>query len=89
VLAQAKAAGKLVPAVEAIWRDIGKADIAKLKSLVESTPANPALAGQQQTTTLDPNKRGNETQLNDSELAICKNLGITAEQFRAGAEATA
>lgn len=46
---QAKAEGKLTPAAEGVWRDVGKADIAQLKSLIEKTPANPALAGQSQT----------------------------------------
>ncbi|NMM12461.1 MAG: hypothetical protein HHJ17_02810 [Rhodoferax sp.] len=43
IIAQAKAAGKLVPVVENVWRAIGEKDIHALEKLVASTPANPAL----------------------------------------------
>lgn len=82
IIAKAKADGKVVPAVEQIWRDIGTADLAKLKSLVDGTPSNAALAGQSQTQGKPPAKT--DGALTDAELAICKNMGLTAEQFKAG-----
>lgn len=86
---QARAEGKCSPVVEKVWRDIGKVDIAQLKALIKDTPANPALAGQTQTSgkaaaALDPKAPGTP-----EELAMCKSMGLTLEQFRAGAEAAA
>lgn len=86
---QARAEGKCSPVVEKVWRDIGKVDVAQLKALIKDTPANPALAGQTQTSgkaaaALDPKAPGTP-----EELAMCKSMGLTLEQFRAGAEAAA
>lgn len=83
IIAKAKAEGKVVPAVEQIWRDIGTADLAKLKSLVDGTPGNAALAGGSQSGGKEPGK-GDPAELTADELAICKNMGLTAEQFKAG-----
>lgn len=88
LITQAKAAGKVVPAVEPIWRDIGMADIAKLKSMVDATPGNAALAGNSQTGGKPPGKP-EDGALNEAELAICKNMGLTPEQFKAGQTAEA
>lgn len=49
LIASAKADGKLTPAAESVWREVGKADIAQLRALIDKTPANPALAGLSQT----------------------------------------
>lgn len=89
LIADAVAAGKCTPVVEEVWRNVGNKDVAMLKSLIEKTPGNPALAGQTQTAankavTPDPKAPGSA-----DELAMCRNLGMTLEQFRAGAEATA
>ena len=90
LIAAARAEGKCSPVVETVWRGIGKADIAQLKALIEKTPGNPALAGQNQTTgkavqaATDPKAPGSA-----AELALCKSMGLTLEQFRSGAEATA
>lgn len=86
LITAARAEGKCSPVVEAVWRGIGKADIAQLKALIDKTPANPALAGLSQTAgkqldkQLDP-----KAPATADELAMCKNLGLTIEQFRAGA----
>lgn len=83
----ARSEGKCSPVVESVWRDVGKADIAQLKALIDKTPANPALAGQTQTggkTVADP-----KAPATADELAMCKSMGLTLEQFRSGAEATA
>ncbi len=42
LIAQAKAEGKLQPQLEPVWLDIGRADPAVLRRLVNSTPALPA-----------------------------------------------
>ncbi|MDO8776208.1 MAG: phage protease [Burkholderiaceae bacterium] len=86
---QARAEGKCSPVVEKVWRDIGKVDVAQLKALIKDTPANPALAGQTQTggkaaAALDPKAPGTP-----EELAMCKSMGLTLEQFRGGAEVAA
>jgi phage I-like protein len=86
LIAAARAEGKCPPVVEQVWRDVGKKDIAQLKALIASTPGNPALAGLSQTAgkqvaaVVDP-----KAPLSADELAICNNMGLTAEQFRAGA----
>lgn len=49
LIAKAKAEGKVTPAAEEVWRNVGKTSIAQLREMVEKTPANPALAGQSQT----------------------------------------
>lgn len=83
----ARSEGKCSPVVESVWRDVGKADIAQLKALIDKTPANPALAGQTQTngkTVADP-----KAPATADELAMCKSMGLTLEQFRSGNEAAA
>lgn len=91
LIERARAEGKVVAAVEPVWRELGKANIAQLRQLVDSTPANPALAGQSQTGGKAPGSGGGGggggSQLTDTELAMCKSMGLTPEQFRAGAEA--
>ncbi|MFM9902145.1 MAG: phage protease [Polaromonas sp.] len=82
VIAQAKAEGKLVPAVEQVWRDIGTANLATLKAMAAATPGNAALAGQSQTGGQAPAQTA--ATLTTEQLAICKNMGLTPEQFAAG-----
>lgn len=91
LISQAKADGKLTPAAEAVWRDVGKSDLAKLKSLVEKTPANPALAGNSQTGGQAPagGQGAQGAQLSEEQLAVCKRMGITPEQFTGAAVAAA
>ena len=85
LIAAARAEGKCPPVVEQVWRDVGKKDIAQLKALIASTPGNPALAGLSQTAgkkvaTVDPKAPGTS-----DELAMCKSMGLTLEQYRAAA----
>ena len=82
VIAKAKAEGKVVPAVEAIWRDIGMADLAKLKNMADATPGNAALAGQSQTQGKPPGKT-EEGALSTEQKAMCKSLGLKAEDYLA------
>ena len=81
VLNQAKADGKVASdVVEKTWRDIGKADLAQLKALVDATPANPVLAGKRQTEGKEPGKDAAE--LSQSELAVCAAMGLTLSSSR-------
>lgn len=91
LLSQARAAGKCTPVVEGVWRDLGKKDVAMLKSLIDKTPANPALAGQQQSRASGaPGAKGDsQSEATADELAMCKNMGLTLEAFRQGVDATA
>lgn len=89
LIEQARAEGKCSPVVEKVWRDIGKVSIAQLKALITDTPANPALAGQTQTNGKQPAAADPKAPGTADELAMCKNLGISLEEFRGGAEATA
>ena len=90
LLAEAVAQGKCPPVVESVWRDVGKKDIAALKALIDKTPANPALAGQKQTAQAGTGgQAAASNQATADELAMCKNLGLTLEQFRSGADTAA
>lgn len=83
----AEAEGKCSGVVSDVWRDVGKKDIAQLKALIEKTPANPVLAGKQQTggKKLDTAPAADDAAV----LAICSATGISAEAFKAAAPAAA
>ncbi len=83
LLQGAQAEGKCAGVVVDVWRDVGKKDIAALKALIEKTPANPALAGQRQTTGKTPPEASAADDA--TVLAICSATGVTAEQFKAAA----
>ncbi|WP_454908392.1 phage protease [Variovorax gossypii] len=87
LIERARAEGKVVAAVEPVWRELGKSNLAQLKALVDSTPANPALAGKTQTGGKAPGKEGGNEEGSAAELAICKNMGMTLAEYRAGADA--
>ncbi|MFN5349939.1 MAG: phage protease [Polaromonas sp.] len=89
LITEARAAGKCSPVVEEVWRGIGKVDVAQLKALIDKTPANPALAGLSQTGGKQMEKRDPNAAATADELAMCKNMGLTLEQFRAVADAAA
>lgn len=80
----ARAQGKCTPLVEKVWRDVGKKNIEQLKALIAAQPGNPALAGLSQTAgkavAADPKAPGSS-----DELAMCKRMGLTLEQFRGAA----
>ena len=80
LLATARTQGKVIPAVEDTYRAIGKSDLATLKALLDKTPANPALAGASQTNGQPPAADHNAA-LSPDELAVCKAMGLTPEQF--------
>lgn len=85
LLTTARADGKCPPVVEKVWRDVGKQDIAQLKALITATPANQALAGLSQTAGKQLDKPAPDAATSAEELAMCKNLGLSLEEFRAGA----
>lgn len=87
LIEKARAEGKVVAAVEPVWRELGKSNVAQLKTLIDSTPANPALAGKTQTGGKAPGKEGGDAEGTAEELAICKSMGMTLAEYRAGAEA--
>ena len=89
LLDTARSQGKCSAVVEGVWREVGKTSIAQLKALIDKTPANPALAGLSQTAGKQLDKPGTSAAATADELAMCKNLGLTVEQFRAGAVASA
>lgn len=79
VVTAALAAGQLLPAQKEWAEDLGKANLAALKSYVEKTPANPALAAMQ---TQGKAAVGEGiAALSAAELAICKNMGQDPVEF--------
>lgn len=84
VIEQAIAAGKLVEGQRQWAADLGKSNLAALKSYVETAPAIAALAGMQSKGKEPPKGDG---QLNESELAVCKAMGLSREDFIKSKEA--
>jgi len=75
----ALADGKLLPVQESWARDLGQKDVAALKAYLVSAPANPALAGKTQTE--GKSHEATPGQLSETERAVCKAQGISAEDF--------
>lgn len=74
--------GQCAGVVADVWRDVGKADVAKLRSLIEKTPKNPALAGQRQTDKAKPGAGGaTDDTLTAEEIAVCKATGISRDDY--------
>jgi phage I-like protein len=71
--------GRLVKGLEAWARDLGKKDVAALSSyLTAAKPLTQLLASQ---TNGAPPVVDDKTGLTKDELAVCSNMGITAEEF--------
>lgn len=85
---KALAEGKCLPVTAEVWRDLGKSNIAALRSLIDKTPANPALAGQRQSDQGRPNAGGDDA-LTADEIAVCKATGISQEDFKKNRKAEA
>lgn len=86
VVAAAMDAGKLIPATEGWARELGKSNLAALKSFVASAPVVVA-PGSTQTAHAAPAGGAGGTGAGAStpaELAVMKALGLTAEQFAGG-----
>ncbi|MBI2769999.1 MAG: hypothetical protein HYX47_10275 [Burkholderiales bacterium] len=80
LIEKATADGKCAGVVADVWRNIGKADVAQLRALIEKTPANPALAGLRQTDKTNLDQGGGDT-LSAEEIAVCSATGIAREDF--------
>ncbi len=73
--------GKLLPTMEGWARELGGKDLAALKSYIEKAPAIAALKGTQ-TGGRDPSGRA-DGELSDTDLAVCKSMGIKLEDYKA------
>ncbi|MCC7546186.1 MAG: phage protease [Burkholderiales bacterium] len=82
VVSQALTDGKLLPAQEAWARELGAKDLAALKSYLDKTPAIAALRGTQ-TQGKAPGDDPKGEALSDMERAVCRNMGLKPEAFRA------
>lgn len=82
VVDAALTAGKLLPAQKEWAVELGKSNLAALRSYVEKTPAIAALGGMQTDGKDLGGDKGNQT--TSADLAVMKALGLTAVQFAAG-----
>lgn len=74
---------KIVPATKAWAEDLGKRDLAALKSYLAVAPALPL--GNQQSGGKDPGEGGGTAALSGMAAEVAHRMGLTAEQFNAGA----
>lgn len=74
-------AGKLLPAQEPWARELGKKDLAALKSYLETAPAIDALKGTQ-TGGKKPDGSTDSGALDDTTLAVCRQLGVDPEEYK-------
>jgi len=84
----ALADGRLLPGEQEAWaREHGKKDIASLTTFLKNAKPIAALGGTQ--TKGKKPEGGGDGALSADELAVCSHMGLTAEQFKAGATAQA
>lgn len=79
--------GKLLPAQESWARELGKSDIAALRSYMDKTPAIAALKGSQSHGKAP--EGDDQDELTKEELAVCKGMGLKPEDYRKHREASA
>lgn len=84
----ALADGRLLPAQEAWARDLGKSSIAQLTGYLATAQPIAALASTQ-TGGKQPNGGKKDGELSSDELAICSAMGLTPDEFKAGATGVA
>lgn len=85
VVTAALAAGQIAPVMKGWAEELGKSNLAALKSYVEKTPANPALAGTQTGGATPAGAGGTGTVALTAEQAeVAKALGLSVAQFAAG-----
>ncbi|MFZ2269052.1 MAG: phage protease [Azonexus sp.] len=82
IVADAVAVGKLLPAQVDWAKDLGKSNLAALTGYIEKTPVITALGGTQ-TGGADPAGTGGTgvAALTAAELGVCKNTGVSPEDF--------
>ncbi len=86
---QALKDGKLLPAQRDWAMNLGKADLAQLTAFVKDAPKVAAGLAGTQSEGKDPADKGAKVALTGEQLAMCTALGLTPEQFQAGAIAAA
>lgn len=79
LIEKAMGEGRLLPALEGWARELGKKDIASLRAFVEKQPVIPALTNNQ--TGGKPPANTPADQLSPDELAICRQLGISNDEY--------
>lgn len=87
VVTAALASGKLLPAQEGWARELGKSNIAALRQYVETAQPIDALICTQ--TNGKPPAGQAEGELSENEVAICRSMGVSPEDFKKTKAATA
>jgi phage I-like protein len=85
LIAPALADGRLLPSMEDWARELGKKDVAALTGFLEKAQPIAALAGTQTKGVPPAQTSKGDAQLTPSELAVCTAMGLTPEQYKAGA----
>ncbi|SDM57160.1 Mu-like prophage I protein [Oryzisolibacter propanilivorax] len=85
----ALADGRLLPALEGWARELGKKDVAALTAYLDSAQPIAALTGTQTGGQPPGGTARGDAQLSLAELAVCTAMGLTPEQYKAGAAAAA
>lgn len=80
LIEDAIAQGKLVEAQRQWATDLGKSDLAALRSYVSTAPAIAALKDMQ-SNGANPGAAGGGSAQSDAELAVCRVLGLSADEF--------
>jgi len=81
VVTAALADGRILPAMEAWARELGNKDLAALKAYVNAAQPIAALKGTQ-TNGKNPADTTGDGQLDAAAIAVCKQLGISADDYR-------
>ena len=87
VVQAALSSGKLLPAMEAWARELGKSNLAALKTYIDKNPAIAALNGNQ-TNGKAPHER-TDGDLSATDQAVCKLMGVSVDDFKATLQAAA
>lgn len=77
--------GRLLPAQEPWARDLGKSNMAALTAYLDNAPKIAALSSTQTQGQPPAQTAKGDAQLSASELAVCTALGMSPEQYKAGA----
>lgn len=87
VIQVALSEGKLLPAMESWARDLGKTNLAALKDYIAKNPAIAALNGNQ--TGGRAPEGGTDGDLTADQLAVCKLMGVSVDDYKATLKAAA
>ncbi len=79
--------GRILPAQEEWARNLAKSDLASLKTFIEKAPPIVALSGTQ--TGGKPPTGGQGSELTADQIAVCKSLGISQDDFKKSLSTTA